>query len=1670
MKKLPLSLLLSSILLCGNFSFAAMIDGYRALGKGDHQDAYHLFLKESKNNAKANFALAMMSYEGLGTSKDLVETQKRLEKAIDAGSVEAIYNLGVLRLDEELPTNKGDLSWLSLLLQAGEQNLAQASIRLGIELMSSEGASSELFTEEIIKTINQQLETAFQKGNGFAGFVLGAYWVEAEKFGVAESNYLKAIDYLEKSYEYGFLPAAMGLASLYAEGGHGLIADQEKAEKYEQFVFENMHILGGLEDYLPGLLTVDSAMTPKEQKQMLGQLEKDAQKNSVPAIVQLIRHYELGTLGVAKNPAKVSQYIEQLETINSGESLFALGRAFFKAGDESQALHYMELAAERDHIPAVIWLSDPLHHGWNPDDYLIEQYVLQGANLGDPHSILALIERLKAERSNRGWWNEDARPVLLIEQEIYEWAERLQKVAPQMASTQILFSNIYQLGMGIEENPQKAYEYMLAAYESVPNNEEVLLTLAIMNLEGYGTEKNTDAAAHYYLKVNSFYQSLTAIEGLLRLNQETIGFKGSRELQSQILEVELDEYANQNQYFTILDQLLDELEILLTKSYQETTYGYLLADRYFSQYFHLQEKIEEQQKSGLEINPDWVEERAKIVDRAMGYYQSAYDNSEQAKLHYVEALIFLSQKSEGNKIQADHYVEEALRALMHIDSLSTPREQLPENHPRFLSQKEQVRAIKKAIELLNHSEDFQVWFGDRVLVNNPAAVELLTKLIDGEDRDASHFALFYLGKKAVKEQQATGYDQIIKAAEQAYLPAIRYLGKAYAQQEELLIAHLGGTSHDAINWYEKGIALKDEDSIYELAELYYENQLGFNLSAGESDLKAIALYEQLQDPDYRFAKYHLNEAKERAEAYQAIQKGLQDKDPEAFYQQSEIYRYGKYGETQNLQKAEEYLIKAADMGYLRAMRAYYDQYRDDKTIEGETLTRFNRYHIGYVHGAKGDWETQRLADRYLIGDRITESRQKAREYYEFALENDPSSSASYDLGYMNRFDQNLPLAERGNAEAMLIIGRGYEGGRGVKEDLEKSYYWLEKAANAGNSDAAFYFGVLAQKGLFADNGDIIIAPNWEIALKWYEKASPRFKNAISGRVKEYETIHQPAENGDANAMVKLGDLYEKRYRSKAHPYDLKMAKSWYDKALAAGNLSAHFGLMKLLPEEKQGSYLQDLINSTGDLAFKMQLSKEIAAQSSATLTLENLQLAVDNLIAIIEDKTIDTKLRSNVIEQLLALYHQRYTLTNGERIQAPGFEKSYQLALSYSTEIPAVKRLVADALYEQGDLDGAMQLWQEGADDGDHFAVLRIYRQLMPRGYDTVTLAELEKLDALTAQYLSLAPAFPVGPSDYEEFFEIYDAEGVLDNDARSEMSALLASLWQQNGADFMADPVRAKRWYQQALDFKVTNSNAENLRSIVASQLFQNPQNLTYLAELYLYGSINDNIDRSMPMFDRLTSLQKKVLMQQAISYQDERDYGRHKWVMITQQKESDAGSATAALILGDHYREGQYTRQNLEKAIEYYELAGSRGNATAYNRLGYMFRKNEDGIEPDYPRALAYYEKGTALNDSNTAHLAGDMLYFGEGGIDKDYAKAAKYYGLTDVKQGNHHALAKFKQAEIIYQGLIKEPTLEDYQKAFDLLLLSMEYGEKRALDAVAKWDFTMLHQQKQSSQKED
>ncbi|MEX2164318.1 MAG: tetratricopeptide repeat protein [Sulfuricaulis sp.] len=55
----------------------------------------------------------------------------------------------------------------------------------------------------------------------------------------------------------------------------------------------------------------------------------------------------------------------------------------------------------------------------------------------------------------------------------------------------------------------------------------------------------------------------------------------------------------------------------------------------------------------------------------------------------------------------------------------------------------------------------------------------------------------------------------------------------------------------------------------------------------------------------------------------------------------------------------------------------------------------------------------------------------------------------------------LPLAEAGNIECQIFVGRLYaKGVRGVTQDLEAAKRWLGRAANSGNADALYSLGVI----------------------------------------------------------------------------------------------------------------------------------------------------------------------------------------------------------------------------------------------------------------------------------------------------------------------------------------------------------------------------------------------------------------------------------------------------------------------------------------------------------------------------------------------------------------------------------------------------------------------------------
>ncbi len=106
----------------------------------------------------------------------------------------------------------------------------------------------------------------------------------------------------------------------------------------------------------------------------------------------------------------------------------------------------------------------------------------------------------------------------------------------------------------------------------------------------------------------------------------------------------------------------------------------------------------------------------------------------------------------------------------------------------------------------------------------------------------------------------------------------------------------------------------------------------------------------------------------------------------------------------------------------------------------------------------------------------------------------------------------LPLAEKGETNAMYYIGQMYDNGLGVETNFEISKTWYERAGTKGHPKAAYLMSLLS-------------APNTEEAIKWAK---------IS------------AEKNYLQALKRLGDLY---WLQQEH----NIALEWYKKAALKGS-------------------------------------------------------------------------------------------------------------------------------------------------------------------------------------------------------------------------------------------------------------------------------------------------------------------------------------------------------------------------------------------------------------------------------------------------------------------------------------------------------------------------------------
>ena len=153
-------------------------------------------------------------------------------------------------------------------------------------------------------------------------------------------------------------------------------------------------------------------------------------------------------------------------------------------------------------------------------------------------------------------------------------------------------------------------------------------------------------------------------------------------------------------------------------------------------------------------------------------------------------------------------------------------------------------------------------------------------------------------------------------------------------------------------------------------------------------------------------------------------------------------------------------------------------------------------------------------------------------------------------------------AEKGNANAMLTLGRFYEQGVGVARNYTKAMEWYEKAAKAGQAEGYYNLGVCYEigMGVTADAGKAIQnyqkAADMGLALAMYKLSSIYISGTGAPRdaAKGISYLEKAANAGMAVAANDLGGIYLSGLLGQKK--DEKKALAMFTKAADLGNLEA----------------------------------------------------------------------------------------------------------------------------------------------------------------------------------------------------------------------------------------------------------------------------------------------------------------------------------------------------------------------------------------------------------------------------------------------------------------------------------------------------------------------------------
>jgi hypothetical protein len=143
---------------------------------------------------------------------------------------------------------------------------------------------------------------------------------------------------------------------------------------------------------------------------------------------------------------------------------------------------------------------------------------------------------------------------------------------------------------------------------------------------------------------------------------------------------------------------------------------------------------------------------------------------------------------------------------------------------------------------------------------------------------------------------------------------------------------------------------------------------------------------------------------------------------------------------------------------------------------------------------------------------------------------------AFDSGkYVKSRELALPLAEKGDVEALYLLGLLYERGMGVAKDLKKAFDYTRRSAEGGCAPAMYNLGVIYETGRPSVSIDFVEA------YKWYSVAGARGDEdafdkvkSLAAKMREDQIIEARSQTKDwlsehkraAPAVAPSGDAFQ----------------------------------------------------------------------------------------------------------------------------------------------------------------------------------------------------------------------------------------------------------------------------------------------------------------------------------------------------------------------------------------------------------------------------------------------------------------------------------------------------------------------------------------------------------------